>query len=141
MANLNKVFLMGNLTRDPELRYIPDGTPVCDFGLAVNRFYTTAAGEKKKDTAFFDVTVWRRMAEICAEYLKKGRPVLVEGRLDMDTWETKEGQKRSRIKVVAQNVQFIGGPQPEGKPESITPETTAPETGALPPEEEEDIPF
>ncbi|MFC1524800.1 single-stranded DNA-binding protein [Planctomycetota bacterium] len=136
MANLNKAFLMGNLTRDPELRYIPDGTPVCSFGLAVNRSYTTTSGEKKENTLFIEVTVWRKMAETCAEYLKKGRLVMVEGRLEMDTWEGKDGQKRSKIKVIAQNVQFLGGPRQEEKPGTVTP---AAETSAR--EEEEDIPF
>ncbi len=136
MANLNKAFLMGNLTRDPELRYIPDGTPVCSFGLAVNRFYTTSSGEKKEKALFIEVTVWRKMAETCAEYLKKGRLVLVEGRLEMDTWEGKDGQKRSKIKIIAQNVQFMGGPRQEEKSGTVTP---AAETSVT--EEEEDIPF
>ncbi len=109
MSNLNKVFLMGRLTRDPELRYTPQGVPVSDLGLAVNREYTpTGGGEKRKDTLFIDVTVWKRHAEVCCQYLRKGSPIFIEGRLSMDAWE-QDGQKRSRIKVVAENFQFIGG--------------------------------
>ncbi|MEK7448461.1 MAG: single-stranded DNA-binding protein [Planctomycetota bacterium] len=165
MATLNKVFLMGNLTRDPELRYTPDGTPVCSFGLAVNRFYTTAGGEKKQDAIFVDITVWRKQAENCAEYLKKGRPVMVEGRLEMDTWEGKDGQKRSKLRVVAVNVQFMGArPTGEETPaalggatrEKMTPTDLSSALGGsgggktdsadeahghAPEEQEEDIPF
>jgi single-strand DNA-binding protein len=109
MSNLNKVFLMGRLTRDPELRYTPQGVPVSDLGLAVNREYTpSGGGERKKDTVFIDVTVWKRQAEVCCQYLRKGSPIFIEGRLSMDAWE-QDGQKRSRIKVVAENFQFIGG--------------------------------
>jgi single-strand DNA-binding protein len=138
MASLNKVILIGNLTKDPELKYIPDGTPVCSFSLAVNRYYTAKSGEKKESTLFIDVTVWRKMAETCAEYLAKGRSVFVEGRLEMDTWEGKDGQKRSRMKVIAQNVQFMGGGG--GKAEHKSDETAPPETPPVN-EEEEDIPF
>jgi single-strand DNA-binding protein len=109
MSNLNKVFLMGRLTRDPELRYTPQGIPVSDLGLAVNREFTPQGGEKKKDTLFIDVTVWRKHAELCCQYLKKGSPLFIEGRLALDSWEGQDGQKRSRIRVVADNFQFIGG--------------------------------
>ncbi|MBD3380338.1 MAG: single-stranded DNA-binding protein [Candidatus Omnitrophica bacterium] len=108
-ANLNKVFLMGNLTRDPELRYVPSGTAVANFTVAVNRQYKDNTGEKKEDVSFIRVVVWGKMAEICGEYLSKGRPVLVEGRLKSRSWETPEGQKRSALDVVASNVQFLGG--------------------------------
>ena len=108
MANLNKVFLMGNLTRDPELRYIPSGTAVASFTVASNRTYTSSAGEKKEEVCFMRIVAWARQAELCGEYLKKGSPVFVEGRLQSRNWETPDGQKRSTIEVVAQNVQFLG---------------------------------
>ncbi|MDO8730324.1 MAG: single-stranded DNA-binding protein [Candidatus Omnitrophota bacterium] len=108
MANLNKVFLMGNLTRDPELRYIPSGTAVATFTVASNRSYTSAAGEKKEEACFVRVVSWARQAELAAEYLTKGSPIFVEGRLQSRSWETPDGQKRSTIEVVAQNIQFLG---------------------------------
>ena len=111
MANLNKVFLMGNLTRDPELRYIPSGTAVATFTVASNRTYSSASGEKKEEVCFVRVVSWARQAELCGEYLTKGSPVFVEGRLQSRSWETPEGQKRSTIEVVAQNVQFLGRPR------------------------------
>jgi len=107
-ASLNKVFLMGNLTRDPELRYIPSGSAVANFSVAVNRTYKDSTGEKKEDVSFIRVVVWGKMAEICSEYLTKGRAVLVEGRLKSRTWEAQDGQKRSALDVIATNVQFIG---------------------------------
>lgn len=107
-ASLNKVFLMGNLTRDPELRYIPSGTAVANFSLAINRPYKDAAGEKKEEVSYVRVVVWGKMAEICGEYLTKGRPVLVEGRLKSRSWEAQDGQKKSALDVVATSVQFIG---------------------------------
>jgi single-strand DNA-binding protein len=110
MASLNRVFLMGNLTRDPELRYIPSGTAVAEFGLAVNREWTDKSGEKKDDTCFVDITVWGRQAEIVNQYLKKGRSIFLEGRLEYSTWETKEGEKRNKLRVVADRVQFLGSP-------------------------------
>ncbi|MFC1570167.1 single-stranded DNA-binding protein [Candidatus Omnitrophota bacterium] len=108
-ASLNKVFLMGNLTRDPELRYIPSGTAVANFTVAVNRPYKDTAGEKKEEVSFIRVVVWGKMAEVCGEYLTKGRPVLVEGRLKSRAWEAQDGQKRSALDVVAVSVQFLGG--------------------------------
>lgn len=122
MATLNKVFLMGRLTRDPELRYTPQGIPVSDLGLAVNREFTPqGGGEKRKDTLFIDVTVWRRQAELCCQYLKKGQPLFIEGRLSMDSWEGQDGQKKTRIRVIAENFQFLGGgkgtPSEGGAPE------------------------
>ncbi len=107
MANLNRVFLMGNLTRDPELRYIPSGTAVATFTVASGRVYTLASGEKREETCFVRVVAWSRQAELCGEYLSKGSPVFVEGRLQSRSWETPEGQKRSTIEVVAQNIQFL----------------------------------
>ena len=107
MANLNKVFMIGNLTRDPELRYIPSGTAVASFTVASNRVYTSSAGEKKEEACFVRVVAWARQAELCSEYLTKGSPVFVEGRLQSRSWETPDGQKRSTLEVVAQNIQFL----------------------------------
>lgn len=115
MANLNKVLLMGNLTRDPEVRYTPKGTAVAELGIAVNRVYSGENGEKREEVTFVDVTVWGRTAENVGEYLKKGRPVFIEGRLQLDSWEDKQsGQKRNKLKVVADNVQFLGSPRGAG---------------------------
>jgi single-strand DNA-binding protein len=108
MANLNKVFLMGNLTRDPELRYTPSGTPVCEFGLAVNRRYTTREGEQRDETCFVDVTMWGKRGVVISEYFTKGRPIFVEGRLKYDSWESADG-RRSKLTVVAENFEFVGG--------------------------------
>jgi len=108
MASLNKVFLIGNLTRPPELRYTPSGTAVADVRLAVNRNYTTQGGEKREETCFLTVVVWGKQAEACGEYLDKGSPILVEGRLQTREWEGKDGQKRTVIEVVAERVQFLG---------------------------------
>lgn len=108
MASLNKVFLMGNLTRDPELRYTPSGSPVCEFGMAVNRSYTSKDGEKHEDTCFVDVTAWGRTGTVISEYLTKGKPIFIEGRLNYDSWETPDG-RRSKLRVVVENFQFIGG--------------------------------
>ncbi len=107
MASLNKVFLLGNLTRDPELRYTPGGTPVADLGLAVNRVYKSKDGQNQEDTCFVKVVVWSQMAEVCNQYLQKGRMVLVEGRLQFRSWENSQGQKRSVLEVVATNIQFM----------------------------------
>lgn len=107
MANLNKVFLIGNLTRDPELRYIPSGSAVATFTVAVNRVFKSQAGEKKEQTSFIRVVVWGRRAEVCGEYLSKGSPVFVEGRLQSRDWETQDGQKRNTVEVVADNIQFL----------------------------------
>jgi len=112
MASYNKVLLMGNLTRDPEVRYTPKGTAIANLGLAVNRVYTTDAGEQKEEVTFVDIEVWGRQAETAGQYLSKGRPVFVEGRLKLDSWEDKEsGQKRNKLKVVAERVQFLGAPR------------------------------
>ena len=107
MASLNKVMLIGNLTRDPELRYIPSGSAVASFTLAMNRVYKLQTGEKKEETSFVRVVVWGRMAEVCGEYLKKGVPVFVEGRLQSRSWDGPDGQKRNTLEVIATNVQFL----------------------------------
>ena len=110
MASLNKVFLMGNLTRDPELRYVPSGAPVATFGLAVNRRYVTQHGEKKDEVCFVRIVVFGKQAESCSQYLNKGRLVFVEGRLQYRAWE-QEGQKRSTLDIIADRVQFLGAPK------------------------------
>lgn len=107
MLTLNKVFLVGNLTRDPDLRYTPSGTPVAEFRIAVTDTYITSSGEKRDRTCFIDVVSWRKLAESCGSFLVKGSPVFIEGRLEQDSWETSDGQRRSRIRVVAYTVQFI----------------------------------
>ena len=113
MASLNRVFLIGNLTRDPELRYIPSGTAVASFGLAMNTTYLTPAGEKKEDVCFVRIVVWGKQAENCTQYLSKGRPVFVEGRLIYRSWE-KDGQTRTTLEVRADRVQFLGSRPSKG---------------------------
>ena len=114
MANLNKVMLIGNVTRDPEIKYTPQGRAVTDLGIAVNRVYTPEGGEKREETTFVDVTLWGRQAEIAGEYCKKGRSIYVEGRLQLDSWEDKtSGQKRSKLRVVGEAFQLLG-PRPGG---------------------------
>ena len=110
MASLNKVMLIGNCTRDPEIRYTPKGTALVELGLAVNRSYTADNGERREETTFVDVTLWGRQAEVANEYLRKGRPVFIEGRLQLDSWEDKQtGQKRSKLRVVGEGMQLLGG--------------------------------
>lgn len=109
MSKLNKVFLMGNLTRDPELKYTPSGTAVASFGIAINRSWQGADGEKKEDVCYVDITMFGKRAEVIDQYFKKGHPIFVEGRLQFQQWETKDGQKRNALKVVAEDFQFIGG--------------------------------
>lgn len=131
MANLNKVLLIGNLTRDPELRYTPNGTAVSNLRLAVNRVYMTQSGEKKEDVCYITVVVWGKRAETCGDFLVKGSPVFVEGRLQTRSWETEDKQKRNVVEVVADNIQFLGKtkgapefetePAPEGLPEEEPP--------------------
>ena len=113
MASFNKVILLGNLTRDPEIRYTPKGSAVCDLGIAVNRAYTLENGERREEVTYVDVVLWARLAEIAAEYLKKGRPVFIEGRLQLDTWDDKQsGQKRSKLRVIGETMQLLGGRPP-----------------------------
>jgi single-strand DNA-binding protein len=145
MANLNKVLLLGNVTRDPEVRYTPKGSAVCDLGIAVNRAYTTDSGEKREEVTFVDVTLWGRTAEVASEYLKKGRPVFIEGRLQMDSWDDKQtGQKRTRLRVVAENMQLLGG-RPSGSAAEATGDSrqtsTPPKKSAAPEPDEDEIPF
>lgn len=146
MPNLNKVFLMGNVTRDPELRYVQSGMAVLDLGLAVNRRVKSGDGQWKDETAYIDVTVWGKQAENCAEYLAKGRLVLVEGHLRMDQWQDKKtGENRSRLRVTAENVQFLGAPTGRGPasdavrpPRGSEEPASSEETGEL---SDDDIPF
>ncbi len=153
--------LMGNLTRDPELKYTPKGTALVDIGLAVNRNYTTESGEKREEVTFIDITLWGRVAEIVAEYCKKGRPLFVEGRLQLDTWDDKtSGQKRSKLKVIGENIQLLGsreggggggGEKPERNEGASSPTNRPPGKPAAPPRPpvdpdldappEDDIPF
>lgn len=108
MASYNRVVLIGNVTRDPEIRYLASGMAVTDVGLAVNDRRKNATGEWIEETSFIDVTIWGRTAEVAGEYLSKGSPVFIEGRLKQDSWETQDGQKRSKLKVVCEKMQLIG---------------------------------
>jgi single-strand DNA-binding protein len=108
MASLNKVMIIGNLTRDPEVRYTPKGSAVCDMAIAVNRRYVTDSGERQEEVTYLDIVLWNKQAELAGQYLAKGRAVFIEGRLQMDTWEDKaSGQKRSKIRIVCENMQFL----------------------------------
>jgi single-strand DNA-binding protein len=149
MANFNKVILAGNLTRDPEVRYTPKGTAIAKLGMAINRTWKSETGETKEEVTFVDVDAFGRQAEVISQYLKKGRPILVEGRLKLDQWDDKQtGQKRSRLGVVLEGFQFLdsgrgdggGGrgtsappPGPSAPPNGPEPEGPAPE--------EDDVPF
>lgn len=165
MPNLNKVMLMGNLTRDPEIKYTPKGTAIANFGLAVNRNYTTEGGEKREEVTFIDLESFGRTAEVIGEYFKKGRPIFIEGRLKLDTWDDKQtGQKKSKLRVIVDSFEFLGsregggggGEQGEGRSEGRSenrpaPSRSAPGRPATPPQRppadpdldapEDDIPF
>jgi single-strand DNA-binding protein len=108
MPNLNKVMLIGNLTRDPEIKYTTKGTAIGDLSLAINRSFKGDNGDRQEETTFVDVTLWGKTAELAGQYLAKGRPVYIEGRLQLDTWQDKEGQKRSKLKVIGEVMQFLG---------------------------------
>jgi single-strand DNA-binding protein len=151
MASFNKVILLGNLTRDPEVRYTPKGSAVCDLGMAVNRQYTLDNGEKREEVTYVDVVLWARLAEIAGEYLKKGRPVFIEGRLQLDTWDDKQsGQKRSKLRVIGETMQLLGS-RPSGggggggadeQPASQSAKPSAPPKAIAPAEPDDDeIPF
>jgi single-strand DNA-binding protein len=151
MASFNKVLLLGNLTRDPEVRYTPKGSAVADLGIAVNRQYTLDNGEKREEVTYVDVTFWGRTAEVAGEYLKKGRPVFIEGRLQLDTWDDKQsGQKRSKLKVIGEMMQMLGsrpgsagGETDEGSAASRAGKSSAPAPAKGAPAEPDDdeIPF
>ena len=115
--NFNKVFIAGNLTRDPELKYTPSGAAVCSFGVAINNKWTDKSGEKHESVTFVDCDAWSRTAEVISEHLSKGSPIFVEGRLQLDQWTDKDGQKRSKLKVVCERMQFVGSKR-EGGPDS-----------------------
>jgi len=164
MAYLNKVFLIGNLTRDPELRVTPKGTAICQFGLAVNRQFKDESGATRDETTFIDIEAWGKQGELVAKYLTKGSPAMVEGRLKLDQWEDKTTQqKRSKLKVVLDNVQFLssrgnggggaaggpsggdegGDPPSGGSPERHSPPPRGNAKPAAPAAEgiDEDVPF
>jgi single-strand DNA-binding protein len=154
MANFNKVILAGNLTRDPEVRYTPKGTAIAKLGMAINRTWKTETGETKEEVTFVDVDAFGRTAEVISQYLKKGRPILVEGRLKLDQWDDKQtGQKRSRLGVILETFQFLdsgrgdgggggGGSRsaPSAPPAGAPSAPDAPEPEAPAPEED-DVPF
>ena len=153
MANLNKVMLIGNLTRDPELRYTPKGTAVADIALAINRVWNNEQNVRQEETTFVDITLWGRQAELAQQYLTKGRGAYIEGRLQMDTWDDKQtGQKRSKLKVVAESLQFLpdgkggtGGGTPQSGPQASRAPQQRPQGASAAPaddySEEDDIPF
>ena len=137
MTTMNKVILAGRLTRDPQLRYTPSGSAVADMGLAVDDNYRSKAGDLVERTCFVDVTAWGRQAETCGEYLSKGSGVLIEGSLEFDQWENKQGEKRSKLRVRAQRVQFLGSPRRnelKDSPEPSSADTNQPSAGDTVPE-------
>ena len=157
MASYNKVILMGNLTRDPEVKFLPNGTAVANFGLAVNESYTDRqTGEQRESVCFVDIEAWGRQAEVVGEYFTKGRPILVEGSLKYDSWEADDGTKRNRLRVRLQRFQFVGGRRdedemgggyadaqpaaPSGQPAPYQ-GAPAPEASSAPSSTEDDIPF
>jgi single-strand DNA-binding protein len=151
MASFNKVILVGNLTRDPELRYTPKGTAIAKVGLAVNRVWTNETGEKKEEVTFVDVDIFGRTAENVGQYMRKGRPILIEGRLRLDQWDDKQtGQKKSKLGVVAETVQFLGSPTggeggassaPRASRPSAPPSAPTPESADAEPPHDDDVPF
>ena len=125
--NLNKVLFAGNLTRDPELRYTSGGSPVCNFSIAVNRYWNDKdSGAKKEETTFMRVTVWGKSGETVAQYFAKGMPIFVEGRLQVRTWETEDGQKRSSVDIVAESWQFVGSKRQQSDAPATIPEDDIP---------------
>lgn len=144
MASLNKVLLIGNLTRDPEVRYLPSGAAVADLRLAVSRKYKTNSGEMKEETCFVNVSAWGRTAETCGQYLSKGSPLLVEGRLKLDEWE-KDGQKQSRLSVVAERVQFLskgpGGGSSDKRPPAESKGSSEDDEAPGLASDDDDVPF
>ena len=139
MPNLNKVLLMGNLTRDPELKVTPKGTPVCQFALAINRKFKLESGETKEEVIFVDIVAWGKQGETIAKYLTKGKPLYVEGRLNLEQWEDKTTkEKRSRMKVILDQFQFLDS---KGEQTSAPPPATSKSAAAAEPNLDEDIPY
>ena len=136
MSTFNQVILLGNLTRDPEHREVGAGNAVCSFGVAVNERWKDKAGNDQESTCFVDISCWGRQAENCSKYLGKGSQVLVSGKLKLDTWESQNGEKRSKLQVVAQNVQFLSKPEGGGQTAKPAPVPAGPATS-----EEDDLPF
>ncbi len=149
MASINRVVLVGNLTRDPELRQTPNGKSVCTLGLAVNDRYKNDAGEWVEKPNFFDIVTWGAQAENCSRYLSKGRPVAVDGRLSYRSWEAQDGSKRSKVEVIANSVQFLGtrdaaatgAPVATGAPSGLNPDTSDFDSPAAAAGDDDDIPF
>ena len=141
MASFNRVMLMGNLTRNPELKYTPSGSAVADLGLAVNESFKNKAGETVEQTCFVDVVVWGRQAETATEYLQKGSPVFVEGRLQFDQWESQQGEKRSKLRVRAERVQFLSAGGGSGSTASDTGGGSAGSAPVVLPPSDDDVPF
>lgn len=133
MPSLNKVLLMGNLTRDPELRVTPKGTPICQFSLAINRSFKLESGETREEVFYADVEAWGKQGETIAKHVTKGRPLYVEGRLRLDTWEDKNTkEKRSRMKIVLEQFQFLGDRPAGAAPASTAPAAATPENTDVP---------
>lgn len=147
MASFNKVILLGNLTRDPETRVTANGNTICKLGMAVSRVYSTREGERKEETTFVDIDAFGKQAEVITKYMRKGRPLMVEGRLKLDQWETNEGQKRSKLGVVLENFQFVGGRDDNeggasgGYEQSSPPQRSNPAPSTSSDTLDEDVPF
>ena len=141
MANFNKVLLMGNLTRDPQLSYLPSPTAVVEFGLAINRKWKSKDGEQKEDTCFIDCQAFGRTAETINKYLSKGRPIFVEGRLKFDSWTAQDGSKRSKHRVTVENFQFMGSAQAGTGGNAVNAGYGEVDAGVPGPTESDDIPF
>ena len=141
MANVNRVFLIGNLTREPELRHLPNGTPLCEFGMAINRKWKGKDGQDQDETCFVECQIWARRGEVLAQYFHKGDPIYIEGRLKYDAWENKEGQKRSKLCVVAENFEFLnsGGGRKNAAPRAPQAPAESPAGGEYAPDT--DLPF
>ena len=150
MPNLNKVMLMGNLTRDPEIKYTPKGTAIANFGIAINRVFTPEGGEKREEVTFIDLEAWGRTAEVIGEYFKKGRPIFIEGRLKLDQWDDKTtGKKMSKLRVVVDSFEFLGsregggggegGGAPSGEQRSSAPAQRRPPAAAPRPPADPDL--
>src|ERR1700722_15479804 len=153
MANVNRVILIGNLTRDPQLKYLPSQTAVVDFGMAMNRKFKGANGEDREDVVFVDVSAFGKQAEVINQYCQKGKQLYIEGRLKLDQWEDKQGGgKRAKLSVVVENFQFLGGrdggggggggaPRQSGEEDQSRPPARAPQRGAAPPPQSQEPPI